>query len=158
MLATNAPAEVLTPTLIGPRLSLTGPARAALLPALASGLEGWQPPAPLTRPGLPPLLLHLRLPPGEEPRALLLVTAPEAARLPGPDTLRAAFGLTPAEARVALALARGEDAAAIAAAAGTSPGTVRVQVKAVLGKTGTPRQAALVALLHRMAGPIPSGR
>jgi DNA-binding CsgD family transcriptional regulator len=105
---------------------------------------------------LPDAVLDGLSPPG--PHAILVVTLPEMPRLPEAATLRAAFGLTPAEARVALALAGGADAKAIAAASGTSADTVRLQVKAVLAKTGMPRQAALVALLHRMAGPIPSGR
>jgi len=55
--------------------------------------------------------------------------------------------LTPAEARIALGIARGDALAAIAKAHGISIATVRTQLKSVFAKTGTHRQAQLVALL-----------
>ena len=59
------------------------------------------------------------------------------------------YGLSPAEAEVALAIARGQDLAAIAAARQTSLLTVRSQLKAIFRKTGVTSQARLVALLLR---------
>ena len=60
------------------------------------------------------------------------------------------FRMTPAEAKVALALAEGFSVAEIAAAHGTSRNTVRTQVQAVLEKTQTKRQAELVSLLAKL--------
>jgi DNA-binding CsgD family transcriptional regulator len=56
------------------------------------------------------------------------------------------YGLTPAEARVALHIIGGGDIASFAKAAGVSPGTVRSQLKAVFAKVGVSRQAELVRL------------
>jgi len=64
-----------------------------------------------------------------------------------PFVVAASFDLTPAEARVAVALARGASVADIAARHAVSTHTVRSQVKSVLFKTGTGRQAELVSLL-----------
>lgn len=55
--------------------------------------------------------------------------------------------LTPAESRIAHGIARGEPLSAIAKANGISIGTARTQLKSVFVKTGTHRQAQLVALL-----------
>jgi DNA-binding CsgD family transcriptional regulator len=61
---------------------------------------------------------------------------------------RAVFSkLTPAEARIALGIARGDALAAIAEAHGISIATARTQLKSVFAKTGTHRQGQLVALL-----------
>jgi DNA-binding CsgD family transcriptional regulator len=64
--------------------------------------------------------------------------------------LRTTYGLTPAETGIALALARGMKAEAIARARGVSVGTVRVQIKSLLAKAGVRRQVELVAQLSRM--------
>lgn len=66
------------------------------------------------------------------------------------ETLRAATGLTPGEADVALRLANGMSRTAIAAARGSSPGTVSIQLKHVLNKLGLHREAELVALINRL--------
>ena len=83
--------------------------------------------------------------------AFLLCRPLEAQRRIAPEVLRAFFGLTSAEAEVAVALTRGEDVRGIARARGVSGETVRGQVKAVLAKTGCTRQAELVQLL--LSGP-----
>jgi DNA-binding CsgD family transcriptional regulator len=57
------------------------------------------------------------------------------------------FDLSPSEARIARDLTRGQTIKEIAEAAGTSPETVRSQVKSVMAKTGTNRQAEIAALL-----------
>ncbi|GAA4332059.1 hypothetical protein GCM10023144_21590 [Pigmentiphaga soli] len=62
---------------------------------------------------------------------------------------RQAFGLTEAEADVAMRIAAGEAPDAIAAARGATVGTVRAQRKAVMAKLGVRRQAELVG---RLAG------
>jgi DNA-binding CsgD family transcriptional regulator len=68
------------------------------------------------------------------------------------DLLCTAYGLTEAEARVAQRLAAGDPLDAIAGDLGIRLATVRNHLKQIFEKTGTHRQAALVALLH--AGPI----
>ena len=60
--------------------------------------------------------------------------------------LARAFGLTPAETRVALHLIDGGDIASCAHQAGLSPGTVRSQLKSIFAKTGVKRQSELVRL------------
>jgi DNA-binding CsgD family transcriptional regulator len=57
------------------------------------------------------------------------------------------FGLTPAEMRLALHLMNGGTVASYTKANGVSRNTVRNQLQAVYCKTGTHRQAELVALL-----------
>jgi DNA-binding CsgD family transcriptional regulator len=56
------------------------------------------------------------------------------------------LGVTPAEAGLVATLAAGGTLERHAAQRGVSPGTVRVQLKQVLAKTGTHRQAELVRL------------
>lgn len=85
------------------------------------------------------------------PAAILFIRDPEmltAAVL----ALQGLFGLTPAEAAVAGALADGKSVEEIAAALGVSLNTVRTHVKNTLAKTGTNRQSQLVALLLRSVG------
>ena len=63
------------------------------------------------------------------------------------DLLRELFQLTPAEASLALKLARGLSLAEISAAQNISQHTARAQLKAVFAKTGVSRQAELVRLV-----------
>lgn len=64
-----------------------------------------------------------------------------------PDALRAAYGLTWAEARVALRIANGHTLSAAAGALGVSLTTAKTHLQRVFDKTGTHRQAELVRLL-----------
>jgi DNA-binding CsgD family transcriptional regulator len=82
-----------------------------------------------------------------------LIASGENRALPGADLLQALFDLTPAEARVARAISSGGNPHAIAKEAGTSPETVRSQLKQVFLKTSTSRQNELTALLHRYSRP-----
>lgn len=70
---------------------------------------------------------------------------------PNPELLGGLFDLTPAEARVAGAIASGKTVQEIAASATVSPETVRTHLKSVLAKTGVNRQADLVILLSGTA-------
>jgi DNA-binding CsgD family transcriptional regulator len=70
---------------------------------------------------------------------------------PNDLVLQQVFGLTPAETRLAKRLAGGEDLSSIAELFGVTIGTLRIQLKAIFWKTGTRRQAELVALLAHMA-------
>jgi DNA-binding CsgD family transcriptional regulator len=66
------------------------------------------------------------------------------------EALRNQFGLTPAETRLALALADGIGLREAAERNGVQLSTARVQLKSIFGKTETHRQAELVALLARL--------
>jgi DNA-binding CsgD family transcriptional regulator len=63
------------------------------------------------------------------------------------DLLRCRFGLTPAEARLALQLVAGEALRSAAAKLGISYETARTELKNIFNKTGTCRQAELVIVL-----------
>jgi len=73
--------------------------------------------------------------------------APEVAGAPGMNRLRAEFSLTKAEARLALYLADGASLPSMARAFDVKLTTIRSQLQQVFAKTGTSRQAELVALL-----------
>lgn len=83
--------------------------------------------------------------------ALLFATPVASARAPSVDILRTLFDLTPAEARVAQRLAKGDTLDAVAEAHGVSVNTVRNQLRAILEKTGCTRQSELTALLANVA-------
>jgi DNA-binding CsgD family transcriptional regulator len=67
--------------------------------------------------------------------------------LPATARLRAEFGLTKAEARLALYLAEGSSLASAAQTFGVKLTTIRSQLQQVFAKTGTSRQTELVAML-----------
>jgi DNA-binding CsgD family transcriptional regulator/PAS domain-containing protein len=83
--------------------------------------------------------------------ALLYVLDSDAQHAPPATLLRDLFGLTPAEARLALELAHGASPRDAANRLGVTWNTTRTQLKAVLAKTGTNRQAALVRLLAALS-------
>ncbi len=64
--------------------------------------------------------------------------------------LQGRFGLTQTEARIALHLADGGSIAGYAAAHGSSPATVRSQLKSIFAKTGAHRQGELIGLIGRV--------
>jgi DNA-binding CsgD family transcriptional regulator len=67
-----------------------------------------------------------------------------------PATVAQAFALTDREAAVTCLLAEGATLADVAQRLGMQIGTVRVHLRSVFAKTGTNRQAELVALLGRL--------
>jgi DNA-binding CsgD family transcriptional regulator len=73
--------------------------------------------------------------------------ASDLASLPGTARLRAEFGLTKAEARLALRLAEGSSLASAAQAFNVKLTTIRSQLQQVFAKTGTSRQTELVAMI-----------
>lgn len=79
--------------------------------------------------------------------ALLTLTPVSTRDAPDAGLIRALFELSAGEARVAASITHGRTIAQIAAGAGVSRETVRTQLKAVMAKTGTTRQAEVVALL-----------
>jgi DNA-binding CsgD family transcriptional regulator len=89
--------------------------------------------------------------------AIVFVSDPDAQPRSLNGALRRLYGLTNAEARVAERLCCGESLEEISDDTATSLHTVRTHVKRALMKTGTTRQAQLVALaLGLAASPDPS--
>jgi DNA-binding CsgD family transcriptional regulator len=82
------------------------------------------------------------------PAAIVFVRDPERLTAAG-AALQALFGLTPAEASIAVELSQGRSMDEIVLAHGVSINTAKTHLKHILGKTGTTRQAELVALLLR---------
>ncbi|MEZ5936127.1 MAG: hypothetical protein R3F54_30340 [Alphaproteobacteria bacterium] len=81
------------------------------------------------------------------PAAIVMISEPSAApRLPE-QCLMGMFALTAAEARLAITLGSGRRLECIAAERGRSMSTLRTQMRAILNKTGTDRQADLLRLL-----------
>ena len=78
------------------------------------------------------------------PLAMVLVTDPQRGSSPGEDGLRAMFDLTPAEAKLVVALCGGETLATYADTTGTSLNTAKTHLKRVFEKTGETRQADLI--------------
>jgi len=83
----------------------------------------------------------------QRPAAIVFVSDPErSARVPLYH-LQQFYGLTPAEATVAIEVSRGRGLQAVAATLGITLATVRTHLQHVFEKTGTRRQAELVRLL-----------
>ena len=76
-----------------------------------------------------------------------LETTPE----PQSEALQKLFGLTPAEARLALGISRGRSPEQIAEEGGVAVSTIRKQLASVFTKTHTSRQSELAALLARVS-------
>jgi DNA-binding CsgD family transcriptional regulator len=87
-----------------------------------------------------------------EPCVLVCVTDPEGGTRIHEETLREAFGFTPAETRLAIALLEGGSQQDVAASLGISVNTVHVHVARIFQKTGVNRQSALLRLLMRVTG------
>ena len=101
-----------------------------------------------------PLVLHAVVVNGTaetDAHTVLILVDLDDSPLPSPAVLQTMFGLTLAEAHLALQIARGETPADIAEARGVALATVRSQLASVLAKTKTRRQAELVALLARVS-------
>jgi DNA-binding CsgD family transcriptional regulator len=77
----------------------------------------------------------------------VLVVDPESSSTPPGEILRKVLGLTPAETRLALALASGQSLREHAEAVKITIGTARQHLKRVLEKSGVRRQAELVRLV-----------
>ena len=75
----------------------------------------------------------------------------EARPEPNPQTLKQIFGLTGAEADLAIRLAHGDAPLEVARDRHLSRTTIRSQLASLFQKTETNRQAELVALLGRIA-------
>ena len=121
--------------------------------ALAAAAAGTAVEVAVPRPsGAAPYLLRCAPSPGTSGWTVVRVAdAAARRRAPSVTFLRTAFGLTLAEAELAIALCGGASLAECATARGSSIHTVRTQLRALLGKTRTDRQAELVGLLTALS-------
>jgi len=81
------------------------------------------------------------------PAVCVVIADPEKRDLLPADRLRALYGLTPAEARLAARLALGDDLRSAAASLGIGYATARTQLTGIFDKTETRRQGELIMLL-----------
>lgn len=88
--------------------------------------------------------------PGERKRALVLLRNAQGASEILVNSLRQLFRLSPAEAAIAVALGTGIDLGELAQQRHVKLNTLRSQVASIMAKTGTRRQAQLVALVARI--------
>lgn len=85
-------------------------------------------------------------------RAVLVVKDMESDDVVGENLLIRLFGLTPAQAKLAVRIASGSSVEKAAAELGVGSETMRKHLKAVFAKTDTHRQGELVALLGKLSG------
>lgn len=106
--------------------------------------------------GAPLIVRIVRLPPSSALAgaggALMVIGDPQARGRIRHGDLMQLFGLTPAEAHLALALAAGRTLQAAARERGVRASTARSQLLAILEKTGLHRQADLTSLIARLPG------
>jgi DNA-binding CsgD family transcriptional regulator len=93
----------------------------------------------------------LRLPSG----VLLMLADPNPVDQPSITTLEELFGLTPAEATVAVRILSGRGLQSVAGDLGVTLSTVRIHLQRVFEKTDTHRQAELVRLLLTLRPTLP---
>jgi DNA-binding CsgD family transcriptional regulator len=105
--------------------------------------------APLRVVGVPfrPQRLGLHVVQRIEPFALLLISNPQQEWATRKEQLRNRFGLTCAEANLAVEIARGDGRKAAAARLGIAVTTARTHLTHIFEKTGVRRQAELVRLV-----------
>jgi DNA-binding CsgD family transcriptional regulator len=97
-----------------------------------------------------PARVGLDMPGAGKPLAILLITDPERQRDARRELLRRRFGLTAAEADLALEIARGDGRKAAAARLDIAVTTARTHLTHIFEKTGVRRQAELVRLLMEL--------
>ncbi|MEJ2116533.1 MAG: helix-turn-helix transcriptional regulator [Alphaproteobacteria bacterium] len=88
-------------------------------------------------------------------KAILILVDPEECATPPELILQRSFNLTQAETRLALAMVQGRTLNEYADAQGVAIGTARVQLKSVMRKTSTHRQAELVSFLVKLSRSLP---
>ena len=88
--------------------------------------------------------------------AIVAITSVVSKAAPGVAILQGLLDLTPAEARVARAIAQGHTTAQIAIEFGLSRETARTQSKSVLNKTGLKRNIDLASMLSGIVQLTPS--
>lgn len=87
---------------------------------------------------------------GDRSRALVLLRSGKGMSEILVNSLRRLFRLSPAEASIAVALGTGMDLNELASQRHVKLNTLRSQVASIMAKTGTRRQAQLVALVARI--------
>jgi DNA-binding CsgD family transcriptional regulator len=120
------------------------------------GAGGGEDAVAFCRVGYPQLWLQLMLvPPGsaeerlvEKGLVIIFMADPAKISPPRPHQLRQHFGLTAAEAILASQIVRGHGLKACAELIGISEPTARTHLRRIFEKTGTKRQAELVALIY----------
>ena len=167
-------ANLLVEALLGPDLAIAGgrlvsrskSAAAALNKAFSQMHNGETDPPPRVSPVLLPraerrpiVACPLRLATLGDDRTLpcviiVILIDPEARMRPSTARLRTCFGLTAAEARMAIHLMSGKPLGAVARDLRVSKQTVRTQLKALFEKTDVHRQAELLTLLATIAIPV----
>ena len=90
----------------------------------------------------------------KEGAAFVFISDPASQPDLAPDILRATYGLTRSEARLAILLAGDRSLAEAADELSVSIHTVRKQLQSLFAKTGTHRQSSLVGLLVRSAAAL----
>jgi len=106
---------------------------------------------------LPLALFVAPLEPGEadlsgfRPRVPAVAYDPARRLAPDACALKALYGLTGTEAKIAAGLAAGHSLESVAACLGITGGTVRTHLKSVFRKTGVGRQQDLVRLLGQLS-------
>jgi DNA-binding CsgD family transcriptional regulator/PAS domain-containing protein len=98
-----------------------------------------------------PISREAVLAPSMSAGAMIFIIDPDASQTVPVERIARLLHLTPAEARLAAALAAGASLAEYAERASITPSTARWTLKQVLAKTGTEKQSALIALLLKMA-------
>jgi DNA-binding CsgD family transcriptional regulator len=83
-------------------------------------------------------------------QAAVVLVDPRARAVTPEASLKSAFGLTQAEARLASRMAAGDALEQICDRLGIAKETGRNQLKSIFAKTGVNRQAELVLLMSRM--------
>ena len=143
--------------LVGGRIAATDPTRTRALRGMAeaaaagtrSPSPGWTATLPRTT-SAPLYVLTAPMPrpakgPFARPLAVVFVSDPDRPVETSREVLQRLFGLTPAEAGVLEALVRGATVQEAAESLGVAVETARSQLKAIFAKSGTSRQAELVA-------------
>ncbi len=90
-------------------------------------------------------------------QGILVFKDPEVRLMPSVVTLKESFGLTDAEARLAINIALGKTLEEVAVANSIAPVTARNQLSAAMRKMGVRRQPELVAIMSSMAPNIAIG-
>jgi DNA-binding CsgD family transcriptional regulator len=94
-----------------------------------------------------PLPSPARAQPEANASVLIFLTDPDSQPVPSADALRQFYSLTPAEARMAVALVQGRSVEEAAEEFSVSVHTARTQVKSIFAKTQTRSQSELMRLL-----------
>jgi DNA-binding CsgD family transcriptional regulator len=120
------------------------------LDGIRRGLQDEGSPVVIKEAGEAPLFAYLA---GDAWADRDVLTIVDISELPAPtfEALKAVFGLSAAESRLAQSLARGESIESAARLLEIKPTTARSQLASIFEKTGTCRQAKLAALLSRLA-------